>query len=145
MVEAAEAALISARTAHKWLKRFDEDGPTGLLDHSSRPLRSPTVPFVELFACRHLPTDVDNYRLTLPARHQLLPAEVPITVTVSRIVANAHWNRRCELSWLTQMKSDSFSVLCSKCSSRNCSRKKGPRTKCAPGQLAAPQAKKPMA
>ncbi len=42
VIEAAEAAGISARTAHKWLRRFDEDGPSGLLDRSSRPLRSPT-------------------------------------------------------------------------------------------------------
>ncbi len=42
VIEAAEAAGISARTAHKWLTRFDEDGPSGLLDRSSRPLRSPT-------------------------------------------------------------------------------------------------------
>lgn len=42
ITEAAEAAGISAKTAHKWLKRFDEDGPSGLLDRSSRPRRSPT-------------------------------------------------------------------------------------------------------
>jgi transposase InsO family protein len=42
VVEAAEAAGVSTRTAFKWLRRFDEDGPTGLLDRSSRPLRSPT-------------------------------------------------------------------------------------------------------
>ena len=42
VVDAAEAAGVSPRTAHKWLRRFDEDGPTGLLDRSSRPLRSPT-------------------------------------------------------------------------------------------------------
>ena len=42
VVEAAEAAGISTRTAHKWLKRFDEAGPAGLLDRSSRPHRSPT-------------------------------------------------------------------------------------------------------
>jgi transposase InsO family protein len=41
VLEAADAAGISARTAHKWLTRFDEDGPSGLLDRSSRPLRSP--------------------------------------------------------------------------------------------------------
>ncbi len=42
VVEAAEAAGVSTRTAHKWLRRFEEDGPSGLLDRSSRPLRSPT-------------------------------------------------------------------------------------------------------
>jgi transposase InsO family protein len=41
--EAADAAGVSTRTAHKWLKRFEEDGQHGLLDRSSRPLRSPTT------------------------------------------------------------------------------------------------------
>ncbi len=41
VAEAADAAGVSTRTAHKWLKRFDEDGPAGLLDRSSRPHRSP--------------------------------------------------------------------------------------------------------
>jgi transposase InsO family protein len=40
--EAAEAAGVSARTAYKWLARFDDDGEAGLLDRSSRPNRSPT-------------------------------------------------------------------------------------------------------
>ncbi len=39
--EAAEAFEISVRTVFKWLGRFDEEGPTGLLDRSSRPRRSP--------------------------------------------------------------------------------------------------------
>jgi transposase InsO family protein len=42
VLEAADAAGVSAKTAHKWLKRFDEHGPAGLLDRSSRPHRSPT-------------------------------------------------------------------------------------------------------
>jgi transposase InsO family protein len=42
VVDAAEAAGVSTRTGHKWLRRFDEEGPSGLLDRSSRPLRSPT-------------------------------------------------------------------------------------------------------
>lgn len=40
--EAAEAAGVSRRTAHKWLRRHDEEGPEGLLDRSSRPRSSPT-------------------------------------------------------------------------------------------------------
>lgn len=39
--DAAEAAGVSRRTAHKWLKRFEEAGEAGLLDRSSRPLSSP--------------------------------------------------------------------------------------------------------
>jgi transposase InsO family protein len=38
---AAEAAGVSRRTAHKWLKRFEEAGAAGLEDRSSRPHRSP--------------------------------------------------------------------------------------------------------
>lgn len=38
---AAEAAGVSRRTAHKWLKRFKEFGDAGLVDRSSRPARSP--------------------------------------------------------------------------------------------------------
>jgi transposase InsO family protein len=39
--QAAEATGISRRTAHKWLARHAADGPTGLVDRSSRPRRSP--------------------------------------------------------------------------------------------------------
>ena len=38
---AAEAAGISVRTASKWLGRYREQGPAGLVDRSSRPRRSP--------------------------------------------------------------------------------------------------------
>jgi transposase InsO family protein len=42
VAEAAEAAGVSPRTAYKWLSRFEEEGPVGLLDRTSRPKRSPT-------------------------------------------------------------------------------------------------------
>ena len=38
---AAEAMGVSRATAYKWLRRFDAEGPSGLRDRSSRPLRSP--------------------------------------------------------------------------------------------------------
>ena len=38
---AAAAAGISERTVYRWLGRFREEGVAGLLDRSSRPLRSP--------------------------------------------------------------------------------------------------------
>ena len=41
IAEAAEAAGVSERTAHKWLARFDSDGEAGLVDRSSRPLTVP--------------------------------------------------------------------------------------------------------
>ncbi len=39
--EAAKAQGVSPRTAYKWLKRYREEGETGLMDRSSRPRRSP--------------------------------------------------------------------------------------------------------
>lgn len=42
LMEAAEAAGISERTAAKWLARFRAEGEQGLLDRSSAPKRRPT-------------------------------------------------------------------------------------------------------
>lgn len=39
--EAAHAAGVSVRTAYKWLRRFRQEGPDGLVDRSSRPHRCP--------------------------------------------------------------------------------------------------------
>jgi transposase InsO family protein len=39
--EAAAAAGVSERTVYRWLRRWRQDGAEGLLDRSSRPLRSP--------------------------------------------------------------------------------------------------------
>lgn len=39
--EAAHAAGVTVRTAYKWLKRFRQEGPEGLVDRSSRPHRCP--------------------------------------------------------------------------------------------------------
>jgi len=41
VTRAAEAAGISRRTAHKWLRRYAADDPASLADRSSRPRRSP--------------------------------------------------------------------------------------------------------
>jgi transposase-like protein len=41
VVEAAEAAGITDRTARRWLKRWREEGPAGLLDRCSAPKRIP--------------------------------------------------------------------------------------------------------
>ena len=41
--EAAHAAGVSVRTAYKWLRRFREEGLSGLQDRSSRPQSSPCV------------------------------------------------------------------------------------------------------
>lgn len=42
LMEAAEAAGVSARTAAKWLARWRAEGETGLVDRSSAPRRRPT-------------------------------------------------------------------------------------------------------
>ena len=39
LTEAAEAAGVSARTAGKWVRRYQEEGEAGLLDRSSAPHR----------------------------------------------------------------------------------------------------------
>lgn len=41
VMEAAEAAGITDRTARRWLKRWREEGPAGLLDRPSAPKRIP--------------------------------------------------------------------------------------------------------
>ena len=41
VADAAEAAGVSERTVHKWLRRFREEGLVGLRDRSSRPHRCP--------------------------------------------------------------------------------------------------------
>jgi len=41
--KAAEALGLSVRTVSKWLRRFGDEGPSGLLDRSSRPRSSPTA------------------------------------------------------------------------------------------------------
>ena len=38
---AAEAAGVSRQTAYRWLRRWEKEGETGLLDRSSTPHRSP--------------------------------------------------------------------------------------------------------
>jgi transposase InsO family protein len=40
LTKAAEAAEVSVRTARKWVRRYQAEGETGLLDRSSRPLSS---------------------------------------------------------------------------------------------------------
>ena len=37
LMEAAEAAGVSERTAHKWVRRYRSEGESGLLDRNSAP------------------------------------------------------------------------------------------------------------
>lgn len=41
VTRAAEAMNVSRATAHKWVRRFQEEGPHGLVDRSSAPRRCP--------------------------------------------------------------------------------------------------------
>jgi transposase InsO family protein len=55
VASASQAAGVSRRSAYKWLKRFREEGPEGLVDRSSRPHRSPTaMPARQLKRCEKL-------------------------------------------------------------------------------------------
>ena len=45
---AARAAGVSRQTAHKWLRRFDRDGPRGLAPRSHRPWRIPRHTRIDL-------------------------------------------------------------------------------------------------
>jgi len=80
----AKAMGISRQCAHRWVKRFDEEGPAGLEDRSSRPHRSPRR------------TDPRSERRVLAARrkHRCGPAQlarlsgVPER-TVSRVLRRA--------------------------------------------------------
>lgn len=50
LMPAAEAAGISVRTARKWRARFEQEGLAGLLDRSSRPLKTRSTVDAELAA-----------------------------------------------------------------------------------------------
>jgi transposase InsO family protein len=41
VAETAKAAGVSRATAHKWIRRFRDEGPAGLIDRSSRPKTCP--------------------------------------------------------------------------------------------------------
>ena len=44
----AAAAGVSRQTVHKWLRRFEREGPVGLGDRSSRPRRMPRMTRIDL-------------------------------------------------------------------------------------------------
>jgi transposase InsO family protein len=45
---AAAAAGVSRQTVHKWIRRFEREGPGGLADRSSRPHRMPRLTRIDL-------------------------------------------------------------------------------------------------
>lgn len=87
LTEAAEAAGVSERTARKWLARYRGEGPSGLIDRSSRP--------------RHIPraTAPERQRAVIGLRRTRMSAdEIAACLemaprTVSRILARAGLSR----------------------------------------------------
>ncbi|HEV2010159.1 MAG TPA: IS481 family transposase, partial [Candidatus Limnocylindria bacterium] len=48
VIATAHAAGVSRQTVHKWLRRFEHEGPAGLADRSSRPQRMPRLTRIDL-------------------------------------------------------------------------------------------------
>jgi len=89
-VVAAELG-VSVRTVRKWLKRFQAEGPDGLLDRSSRPRRSPRAIVRELALAV---LALRRQRLTLIS----IAAQLQLSrSTVARICARAGLNRLARL------------------------------------------------
>src|SRR5271157_2327821 len=84
---AAAEFKVSARTVAKWVRRFQTEGPAGLLDRSSRPWRSPRAISPELAK-----RVVELRREQRPAYH-IAQATGLSPATVSRILRRAHLSR----------------------------------------------------
>lgn len=89
--DAAQAAGVSVRTAYKWLRRFREEGESGLLDRSSRPHSCPHGTASDLVA--HL-IPLRRSRHTYRQIAQLLGVAVS---TVARRLKQAGFHRLAEL------------------------------------------------
>ena len=92
----AKAMGISRQCAHRWLRRFDQEGPSGLRDRSSRPTRMPTR------------TDPTVEATVVAARREhrrgpdWLSAELGLAPrTVSRILRRHNVPRLCECDPIT--------------------------------------------
>lgn len=78
---AAETVGISVRTARKWLQRFEQPGEHGLLDRSSRPLRTRSC--LDARLCER----IEQFRRSrMPMRHlaRIVGRSMP---TVCRLLA----------------------------------------------------------
>jgi transposase InsO family protein len=80
---AAESMRISRQTAHKWWRRYQEAGRTGLVDRSSRPRRCPTK----------TPLRVERRLVALRRRHQLGPARLAPRAGVPASTLHRVWAR----------------------------------------------------
>src|ERR1700677_1066764 len=84
---AAARFNVTAKTAAKWAHRYRALGAPGLLDRSSRPLRSPRKTSAQLAA------QVIALRRQLRPGYQIAQATQLSAATVSRILQRAHLNR----------------------------------------------------
>ncbi len=80
---AAESMRISRQTAHKWWRRYQQAGPPGLRDRSSRPRRCPTK----------TPDKVERRLVELRRRHQLGPGRLAPRAGVPASTLHAVWVR----------------------------------------------------
>lgn len=78
---AAQAAGISERTARKWLKRFEQYGVQGLLDRSSRPVRTRTS------VNAHLAERIERLRRNRMPMRRIAGVVGRSVATVSRLLA----------------------------------------------------------
>ena len=84
---AAARFNVTAKTAAKWVHRYRAVGARGLLDRSSRPLRSPRKTSAQLTA------QVIELRRQLRPAYQIAQATRLSAATVSRILQRAQLNR----------------------------------------------------
>jgi transposase InsO family protein len=84
---AAARFNVTAKTAAKWVHRYRALGAPGLLDRSSRPLRSPRKTSAQLAA------QVIALRRQLRPAYQIAETTRLSSATVSRILQRAHLNR----------------------------------------------------
>jgi transposase InsO family protein len=89
---AAESMNISRQTAHKWWRRYRDEGPTGLVDRSSRPRSCP----------HRTPARVERRIVALRQSRKLGPARIAGIVgvpasTVHRVLVRHGMNR---LRWM---------------------------------------------
>jgi transposase InsO family protein len=70
MSELCERYVVSRKTGYKWVARYEDEGPAGLVDHSRRPHRSPSATPEDIRA------DLEGFRRKHPtwgAKQLLVP------------------------------------------------------------------------
>ena len=81
VASAAESFRISRQTAHKWWRRYQGSGESGLRDRSSRPRRCPTKTSPK----------VERRAVALRRRHQLGPARLAARAGVPASTLHRIW------------------------------------------------------